>query len=99
MSMKSSEIDSCQILIKRILIDAPTAQNYGNQNTDDTENTFKAVKFVKRHSFSSFETRLNNKYKNRTRLFNLDKNQRHRCLIKRTIYMYVERKNLGRYSA
>ena len=74
MSMKSPEIDPCQILIKRILIDAPTAQNYGNQNADDAVNTFKAIKFVKRHAFSLFETTLNKNYKTRMCLCYLDKN-------------------------
>ena len=60
--MKSPEIDPCQILIKGILINAPTAQTYGNQNADDAVNTFKAIKFVKRHAFSLFQATLNNKY-------------------------------------
>ena len=71
--MKSSKIDSCQILIKRILIDTPTAQTNGNQNAYDAVNTFKLIKFVMRHAFSLFEAALNKKYKTGMRLFNLDK--------------------------
>ena len=62
MSMKSPEIYPCQILIKRILIDTPTAQTYGNQNADDAVYTFKEIKFVKRHAFSLFQATLNKKY-------------------------------------
>ena len=72
--MKSPEIDPCQILIKRILIDAPTAQTNGNQNADDAVNTFKAIKFIKRHAFSSLEATLNKKYKIGMCLSYLDKN-------------------------